>query len=162
MWPRSQFFLGDGAKRKEMFKQIAVTEPNDELTALLTECDVDDNDNDNNEEDEDEDDNVEGNLEVDHGLRKSNKAILRGAKKKTVPKLCPTRCSSRVETLSALIAKYLSVIETLEQIRRPKQRGAKKQCPIIHSPNGISRLHHSTCGSVHYEFYSSSHQNTAG
>ena len=48
MWPRSQVFLGDGAKRKEMFKEIAATEPSDELTALLTECDdVDDNDNDN-------------------------------------------------------------------------------------------------------------------
>ena len=110
-------FLGDGIKRKEMFKEIAATEPNDELTTLLTEGDdVDDNDSDNNEEDEDEDENVEGNMEVDHGLRKSNKAILRGAKKKTVPKLCPTRWSSRVETVSALIAKYLSVIETLEQI----------------------------------------------
>ena len=31
--------LGDGAKRKEMFKEIAATEPNDKLTALLTECD---------------------------------------------------------------------------------------------------------------------------
>ena len=30
-------FLGDGAKRKEMFKQNAATEANDELTALLTE-----------------------------------------------------------------------------------------------------------------------------
>ena len=60
-----------------MFKEIAATEPSDD------ECDdVDDNENDNNEENKDEDDNVEGNMEVDHGLRKSNKAILRGAKKK--------------------------------------------------------------------------------
>ena len=108
-------FLRDGAKRKEIFKEIAATEPNDELIALLTECDnVDDNDNDNNEKDEDEDDNVDGNMEVNHGLRKSNTAILREVMKKTVPKVCPTRWSSRVETLSALIAKYLSVIETLE------------------------------------------------
>ena len=55
-------------------------------------------------------------MEVDDDLRKSNKAILRGTKKKTVPELCPTRLSSRVETLSALTAKYLSVIETLKQI----------------------------------------------
>ena len=97
MWPRSQVFLGDRAKRKEMFKEIAATEPNDELPALLTECDgVDDNDNDNNEEDKDKD-NVEGNMEVDHGLRKSNKEILRGAKKKTVPKLFPTRWSSSLD-----------------------------------------------------------------
>ena len=33
-----------------------------------------------------------------------------------MPKLCPTRWSSRVETLSALIAKYSSVLETLGQI----------------------------------------------
>ena len=70
-----------GAKRKEMFKEIAATEPNDD------ECDdFDDNENDNNEENKDEDDNVEGNMEVDHGLRKSNKAILRGAKKKKCSK----------------------------------------------------------------------------
>ena len=132
-------FLGDGAKRKEMFKQNAATEANDELTALLTESgDGDDeDDDDNDEEDEDENDN-------DHGLHKSNKAILRGAKKKTVPKLCPTRWSSRVETLSALMAKYSSVMETLEQIadqsKGEPRSNAQSYIRLMESPQFIVAL----------------------
>ena len=42
-------FLGDGAKRKEMFKEIAATEANDELTALLTEGDDGDDDDDDDD-----------------------------------------------------------------------------------------------------------------
>ena len=133
-------FLGDGAKRKELFKEIAATEANDELTALLTEGGDDDDD----EEDEDEDDNDEGNGEVDHGLRKSNKAILRGRKMKTVPKLCPTRWSSRVETLSALMAKYSSVMETLEQIadqsKGEPRSNAQSYIRLMESPQFIVAL----------------------
>ena len=138
-------FLGDGAKRKEMFKEIAATEANDELTALLTEGDDgDDGDDDDDDEDEDEDDNDEGNVEVDHGLRKSNKAILGGAKKKTVPKLCPTRWSSKVETLSALMAKYSSVMETLGQIadqsKGEPRSNAQSYIRLMESPQFIVAL----------------------
>ena len=143
-------FLGDGAKRKEMFKEIAATEANDELTASLTEGDDgddgdgDDDDDDDDEEDEDEDDNDEGNVEVDHGLRKSNKAILGGAKKKTVPKLCPTRWSSKVETLSALMAKYSSVMETLGQIadqsKGEPRSNAQSYIRLMESPQFIVAL----------------------
>jgi hypothetical protein len=113
-------FLGDGVKRKSIFIEVAATGADDELTALLTERNDDKEDE---KEDEDEGDDEEANnneegrdVEGDHGLHKSNKAILGGARKKTVPKLCPTRWSSRVETLSALIAKYSSALETLEKI----------------------------------------------
>ncbi|CAB4038437.1 52 kDa repressor of the inhibitor of the kinase-like [Paramuricea clavata] len=127
-------FLGDGAKRKEMLKQNAATEANDELTALLTESG-----NDDNEEEEDEDENDD-----DHGLHKSNKAILRGAKKKTVPKLCPTRWSSRVETLSALMAKYSSVMETLEQIaaqnKGEPRHNAQSYIRLMETPQFIVAL----------------------
>ena len=113
-------FWGDGAKRKEMFKAVAANGTNDELTALLTEeedDEDDDEDEDEDEEEEEEDDKDEREeVEGRKDLHKSNKAILTGARKKTVPKLCPTRWSSRVETLSALIAKYSSVLETLGQI----------------------------------------------
>ncbi|XP_028395699.1 uncharacterized protein LOC114519730 [Dendronephthya gigantea] len=125
-------FLGDGAKRKHIFVEIAATGVDDELTALLTEADEEDE----NKEDEDENDkenqgqvndeessndeeqksDEDGSSIQDHGFNKSKKAILRGTKTKTVPKLCPTRWSSRVETLSALLAKYSSVLKTLEQI----------------------------------------------
>ncbi|XP_028395696.1 52 kDa repressor of the inhibitor of the protein kinase-like [Dendronephthya gigantea] len=112
--------------------RLQPTGVDDELTALLTEADEEDE----NKEDEDENDkenqgqvndeessndeeqksDEDGSSIQDHGFNKSKKAILRGTKTKTVPKLCPTRWSSRVETLSALLAKYSSVLKTLEQI----------------------------------------------
>ncbi len=46
----------------------------------------------------------------------SNQGIKAGARKILVPKLCRTRWSSRVETLSALMAKYPAVLETLKII----------------------------------------------
>ncbi len=164
-------FLGDGAKRKSMFIEVAATGADDELTALLTERDDDkeDEEEDEDEDDEQRDDEEENNneegdneegrdVEGDHGLHKSNKAILGGARKKTVPKLCPTRWSSRVETLSALIAKYSSALETLEKIADQSNGGAKEQRPVIHSPNGISSVHCSSCcGAVHFRFHSRYH-----
>ncbi|CAB3980295.1 52 kDa repressor of the inhibitor of the kinase-like [Paramuricea clavata] len=109
------------------------TEANDELTALLTES----SDDDDKEEDEDENDD-------DHGLNKSNRAILRGEKKKTVPKLCPNRWSSRVETLSALMAKYSLVMETFKQIaaqsKGEPRHNAQSYIRLMETPQFIVAL----------------------
>ena len=95
-------FLGDGAKRKEIFKETVASGSDKELVALLTET-----------ENENENDDSATYEEVDKDLQASNQGIQAGARKILVPKLCPTRWSSRVETLSALMAKYPAVLETL-------------------------------------------------
>jgi hypothetical protein len=145
-----------------MFIEVAATGADDELTALLTEHndDKEDEEEDEDEGDEDEDDerrdneeennneegeNEEGrNVEGDHGLHKSNKAILRGARKKTVPKLSPTTWSSRVETLSALIAKYSSALEMLEKIADQSNGEPRSNAPsyirLMESPEFIVAL----------------------
>ena len=136
-----------------MFIEVAATGADDELTALLTERDDDkeDEEEDEDEDDERRDDEEEGDnekegrdVEGDHGLHKSNKAILRGARKKTVPKLCPTRWSSRVETLSALIAKYSSALETLEKIADQSngvpRSNAQSHIRLMESPQFIVAL----------------------
>ena len=93
-------FLADGAKRKEIFKEIVANEGDNELFNLLTESEKDNDDN----------------PIIDEDLKQSNIGIQIGARKRSVPKLCPTRWSSKVETLSALIAKYPSVLQTLSAI----------------------------------------------
>ena len=99
-------FLGDGAKRKEIFKETIASGCNKELISLLTETE--------NQSDENDDAATYEGMNKD--LLASSQGIRAGARKNLVPKLCPTRCSSRVETLSALMAKYGAVLETLELI----------------------------------------------
>ena len=99
-------FLGDGAKRKEIFKETIASGGNKELISLLTETE--------NQSDENVDAATYEGMNKD--LLASSQGIKAGARKTLVPKLCPTRWSSRVETLSALMAKYGAVLETLELI----------------------------------------------
>ena len=95
------WFLSGSAKRKEIFLQI-VSDKGDgqELFELLTETD-------------------EGELS------ESAEAIKEGGKNKTVPKFCATRWTARVSTLSALLAKYVEVLRTLEEIRDCSTRESK-------------------------------------
>ena len=44
-------------------------------------------------------------------------AIREGSRRKIVPAFCPTRWTARVSTLSTLLAKYVTVLKTLEKIR---------------------------------------------
>ena len=87
------WFLSGSAKRKEIFLQIASSEGNgQELFDVLTTDSTGD-------------------------LSESAKTIKEGGKKKTVPKLCVTRWTARVSTLSAILAKYFDILRALEKIR---------------------------------------------
>ena len=56
---------------------------------------------------EDDDDELSGSMtEIEAGSRRFH-----------VPKFCATRWSARVSTLSALIAKYVTVVETMDRIK---------------------------------------------
>ena len=126
-------FLGDGAKGKEIFKETVASEGNKELIALHTETE--------NENENDDTDTYEG---VGRDLQASNQGIQAGARKILVPKLCPTRWSSRVETLSALIAKYPAVLETLEIIaahsKSDSRSNAKAYIRLLEDPQFIVAL----------------------
>lgn len=88
------WFIAGSAKRKEILLEVASSEKDDqELLKLLTEIDA------------------------AGDLSESAQAIKDGGKKKTVPKFCATRWTSRVSTLSALLAKYVEVLRALERIR---------------------------------------------
>ena len=50
-------------------------------------------------------------------LNESDIAIRQGSHKKSVPKFCATRWTARIDTLSALIAKYKLIREALKQIQ---------------------------------------------
>ena len=50
-------------------------------------------------------------------LNDSDIAIKQGSHKKSVSKLCATRWTARVDTLSALIAKYKLILDALEQVQ---------------------------------------------
>ena len=50
-------------------------------------------------------------------LNESDIAIKQGSHKKLVSKFCTTRWTARVDTLSAVIAKYKLILEALEQIQ---------------------------------------------
>lgn len=53
----------------------------------------------------------------DSGARTTSEALIdKAAKKKQVPKLCETRWTARVDTLSAVIANYKCIIQSLEDI----------------------------------------------
>ena len=53
-------------------------------------------------------------------------AIKQGTHRKSVTKFCATRWTARVDTLSALIAKYKLILETLEQIQDTSHGDAKR------------------------------------
>lgn len=91
------WFMFGSAKRKELFLKVAcsdASEQDQELIDLLTSIDSD-----------------------DFELPNSASEIIGAKNKKTVPKFCATRWSARITTLSAILAKYVTVIGTLEEIR---------------------------------------------
>ena len=61
----------------------------------------------------------------DDELGESMVAIEAGSRRHHVPKFCATRWSARVSTLSALIAKYVTVFETMGMIRDRSQGKAR-------------------------------------
>jgi hypothetical protein len=84
------WFLSGSAKRKEIFLQIAA-DADDDLLDILT-------------------------VEEDDDLAESVTAIKKGAKRKSVPKFCATRWSARVSTLSAMLAKYPTILKAMDRI----------------------------------------------
>ena len=94
--------VSGSAKRKEIFLQTAAASDDSELLSALVAC------TDENEEDE------------------SAKTLEEGSKRQTVPKLCATRWSAKVTTLSALLAKYGSVLLALDEISSSSSGDAKR------------------------------------
>ena len=62
----------------------------------------------------------------DDMLNESDIAIKQESYKKSVPKFCATRWTARVDTLSALIAKYKLILEALEQIQDTSNGDARR------------------------------------
>ena len=56
----------------------------------------------------------------------SAKTLEEGSKRQTVPKFCATRWSAKVTTLSALLAKYGSVLLALDEILSSSSGDAKR------------------------------------
>ena len=56
----------------------------------------------------------------------SAKTLEEGSKRQTVPKFCATRWSAKVTTLSALLAKYGSVLLALDEISSSSSGDAKR------------------------------------
>ena len=87
------WFLSGSAKRKQLFWEtanVSGTQGDDQqLIDLLTENDEGD----------------------------STQAIREGSRRKIVPAFCPTHWTAKVSTLSTLLAKYGTVLKTLEKIR---------------------------------------------
>ena len=86
------WFLSGSAKSKEIFLQTAAASDDSELLSALVAC-----------ADEDKED-------------ESAKTLEEGSKRQTVPKFCGTRWSAKVTSLSALLAKYGSVLLALDEI----------------------------------------------
>ena len=90
------WFLSGSAKRKAIFSEVAAAHKcESHLVDLLT----------------------DHTLSKDDELSESVQSIAEGGRKVCVPKFCSTRWTARTTTLSALIAKYLEVMKTLEKIR---------------------------------------------
>lgn len=87
------WFLGGSAKRKEIFFEAAAGNADDAVMELM-----------------------KASEESNEASTESFSAIERASSAKTVPKFCPTRWTARVTTLSALLAKYRSVVQALEMI----------------------------------------------
>lgn len=102
------WFLSGSAKRKEIFLEVdkeLSKETDDHLKELL----IPDPDDKENKE-----------------WESSNIALKQGLQRRTVPKFCATRWTARVYTLSALIAKYPSVLAALEMINNESRGEAAK------------------------------------
>ena len=97
------WFLSGSAKRKEIFLQTAAATDVSELLSALVAC-----------ADEDEE---------DESAKTSREE---GSKRQTVPKFCATRWSAKVTTLSALLAKYGSVLLALDEISSSSSGDAKR------------------------------------
>ena len=92
------WFLSGSAKRKEIFLEVASNNCDQELLEFLM---------------------------SQENLSESTAEIEAGSRRHHVPKFCATRWSARVSTLSALIAKYDIVIETMGRIRDSSTGEAK-------------------------------------
>ena len=57
---------------------------------------------------------------------KSGIAIKQGSHKKSVPRLCGTRWTARGDTLSALIANYKLILDSLEQLQATTNGDTKR------------------------------------
>ena len=64
--------------------------------------------------------------EEDDDLAESVAAIKQGAKRRSIPKFCATRWSARVSTLSAMLAKYPTILKAMEKIR--DERSGDSRC----------------------------------
>ena len=96
------WFLSGSAKRKEIFLEVASDDQDEELLDSLILADEDD-------------DQLSGSMAE----------IEAGARRRHVPKFCATRWSARVSTLSALMAKYVTVLETMTLIRDRSTKQAR-------------------------------------
>ncbi|XP_041374848.1 zinc finger MYM-type protein 1-like [Gigantopelta aegis] len=94
------WFLGGSAKRKALFKSSSDSH---ELGDFLIEQ-----------------------ADHDEEFDMSNTALKRGVNKKCVPKFCSTRWTARIDTLSALLSKYKTVLETLEKIQEASIGDSKR------------------------------------
>ena len=62
----------------------------------------------------------------------SAKTLEEESKRQTVPKFCATRWSAKVTILSALLAKYGSVLLALDEISSSSSGDAKRDASLIH------------------------------
>ena len=87
-----QMLFLSGSKRKEFFLEVPSTDQGKEFLDFLM-------------------------IEDDDELSESMTEIEAGSRRYDVPKFCATHWSARVRTLSALIAKYVIVLETMGRIK---------------------------------------------
>ena len=100
-------FLGGSAKRKAILDVTAASKENDDFAEKLVQTD-------------------------DGMLNESHIAIKQGSHKKSVSKFCATRWTARVDTLSALFAKYKLILEALKQIQDTRKWGCQKRSGHIY------------------------------
>ena len=100
--------LGGSAKRKAILEYVSVaSKDNDDFAEQLLQTD-------------------------DDMLNESDIAIKQGSHKKSVPQFSATLWTARVDTLSAIIAKYKLILEALEQIQDTSNGDAKRDaCTYI-------------------------------
>ena len=96
------WFLSGSDKRKEIFLQTAAATDDSELLSTRAAC------------------------ADECGEDESAKTLEEGSKRQTVPTFCATRWSAKVTTLSALLAKYGSVLLALGEISSSSSGDAKR------------------------------------
>ncbi len=125
------WFLGASAKRKVILQQYLLSE---DISGLVT-------GDDNLPEDEQE----------------LSDTLIRGSVSKQVPKLCETRWSAHVATLSSVLAKYKAIYLALDDIASESSNTVKDQGPLLPQTFAVSILHCIRCShSVCFKFFSSS------